>query len=152
MSQPSPSTRPPMHRCPGLGGRVCGSFMSPLSTDPHPTCVKCRGHECTRDHTCDVCKDWPEEQWKAFGRKKKKKSKKDKTSSSSSQAHDLSLSSASPAPPPRTPAPAIAPSVEAITVVESVPGEMNLDLAQDSSNQGTDFSGFFRGFLGTCSA
>ena len=43
--------------CPGVGGRKCGAFMSPIFRDPHPTCARCRGKKCTSDVTCDICKD-----------------------------------------------------------------------------------------------
>ena len=52
--------------CPGVGGRRCGAFMSPLFKDPHPTCVRCRGTKCSADVTCDICKDWSVAQWEAF--------------------------------------------------------------------------------------
>ena len=37
--------------CPGVGSRKCGSFLSSLDRDPHPTCPRCRGKICTRDLT-----------------------------------------------------------------------------------------------------
>ena len=49
-----------------LGGRSCGTFMSPLFRDPHPTCVRCGGTKCSADMTCDICKDWSVAQWGAF--------------------------------------------------------------------------------------
>ena len=52
--------------CPGVGGRKCGVFMSPLFRDPHPTCARCRGRKCSSDMTCDIFKDWSVAQWKAF--------------------------------------------------------------------------------------
>ena len=52
--------------CPGVGGRRCGAFMSPLFRDPHPTCARCRGVKCMSDVTCDICKDWSVPQWEAF--------------------------------------------------------------------------------------
>ena len=67
-----------MRKCPGVGGRSCGIFMSPLTRDPHPTCYKCRGKKCTSDDACDVCISWSEEQWKEYRRKKPKKAKRDK--------------------------------------------------------------------------
>ena len=41
--------------CPGVGGRKCGAFMSPIFRDAHPTCAWCRGRKCTSDVTCDIC-------------------------------------------------------------------------------------------------
>ena len=52
--------------CPGVGGRRCGAFMSPLFRDPNPTCVRCRAIKCSADVTCDICKDWSVKQWEAF--------------------------------------------------------------------------------------
>ena len=52
--------------CPGVGGRRCGAFMSPLFRDLHPTCARCRGTKCSADMTCDICKDWSVAQWEAF--------------------------------------------------------------------------------------
>ena len=52
--------------CPGVGGRRCGAFMSPIFRDPHPTCVRCRGKKCMADMTFDTCKDWSVAQWEAF--------------------------------------------------------------------------------------
>ena len=51
--------------CPGVGGRRCGAFMSPLFRDPHPTCARCRGVRCTAYMT-DICRDWSVAQWEAF--------------------------------------------------------------------------------------
>ena len=55
---------------PGVGGRRCGAFMSPLFRDPHPTSARCRGVRCTADVTCDSCKDWSVAQWEAFLKKR----------------------------------------------------------------------------------
>ena len=55
---------------PGVGGRRCGAFMSPLFRDPHPTSSRCRGWKCTADVTCDICKDWSVAQWEAFLQKR----------------------------------------------------------------------------------
>ena len=55
--------------CPGVGGRRCGAFMSPLFRDPHPTCSRCQGRRCTSDVTCDICKDWSVAQWEVFLKK-----------------------------------------------------------------------------------
>ena len=56
--------------CPGVGGRKCGSFLSSLDRDPHPTCTRCRGRVCTKDLTCDICVDWSKAQWEAFAKKR----------------------------------------------------------------------------------
>ena len=56
--------------CPGVGGRICGAFMSPLFRDLNPTCVRCRGKKFTSDVTCDICKDWLVVQWEAFLKKR----------------------------------------------------------------------------------
>ena len=37
---------------------------------PHPTCTRCRGRICTKDLTCDVCKDCSPVQWEAFAKKR----------------------------------------------------------------------------------
>ena len=58
---------------PGVGGRRCGAFMSPIFRDPHPTCARCRGIKCTADMTCDICKDWFVVQWRAFLKRHRKK-------------------------------------------------------------------------------
>ena len=51
---------------PGIGGRKCGAFLSPIFRDPHPTCTRCRGRKCFSDMTSDICKDWSVAQWEAF--------------------------------------------------------------------------------------
>ena len=65
----------PVRICPGVGDKKCGSFRASVDKDPHPVCKKCRGQECTRDLTCDVCVSWSEEQWKKFDQRKRYKSK-----------------------------------------------------------------------------
>ena len=65
----------PMRLCPGKGTKPCGSFMSGVERDPHPLCARCRGQECHRQLTCEVCVSWSEAQWKEFAKKKKRKSK-----------------------------------------------------------------------------
>ena len=55
--------------CPGVGDRKCGAFLSSLDRDPHPTCTRCRGRVCTKDLTCDICRDWSPTQWEAFAKK-----------------------------------------------------------------------------------
>ena len=52
--------------CPGVDGRKCGAYMSPVFRDPHPTCARCRGRNCARDSTCSSCQDWSLAQWEAF--------------------------------------------------------------------------------------
>ena len=64
----------PARLCPGIG-KPCGIFMSSLTRDPHPLCKRCRGQDCTRLLTCDVCVNWTDAQWKEFEKKRKKKSK-----------------------------------------------------------------------------
>ena len=59
--------------CPGVGGRRCGVFISPIFRDPHPTCARCWGIKCTADVTCDICKDWSVVQWEAFLTRRRKK-------------------------------------------------------------------------------
>ena len=56
--------------CPGVGGRKCEAFMSPILRDPHPACARCRGVQCTSDMTCDICKDWSVALWEAFLKKR----------------------------------------------------------------------------------
>ena len=53
-----------------MGGPKCGAFLSSLDRDPHPTCTRCRGRVCTKDLTCDICKDWSQAQWEAFAKKR----------------------------------------------------------------------------------
>ena len=52
--------------CSGVDGRKCGAYMSPVFRDPHPTCARCRGRNCTRDSTCSSCQDWSLDQWEAL--------------------------------------------------------------------------------------
>ena len=56
--------------CPGVDGRKCGAYMSPVFRDPHPTCGRCRGRNCARDSTCSSCQDWSLAQWEAFHAKR----------------------------------------------------------------------------------
>ena len=59
------------HRlCPGVGGRRCGAFMSPIFRDPHPTCARCRDVRCMADVACVICRDWSVAQWEAFLKKR----------------------------------------------------------------------------------
>ena len=55
-----------MRRCPGIGGRPCGTYMSPLFRDPHPTCTRCRGRTCSYNSTCDTCDGWSLDQWQRY--------------------------------------------------------------------------------------
>ena len=58
-----------MRRCPGNGGRQCGTYMSPLFRDPHPTCTRCRGRSCSYNSTCEICDGWLLDQWQHYRRK-----------------------------------------------------------------------------------
>ena len=53
-----------------MPGRPCGTYMSPLFRDPHPTCEKCRGRKCSYDTMCDICDGWSVKQWEHFNRKR----------------------------------------------------------------------------------
>ena len=55
-----------MRRCPGNGGRPCGTYMSPLFRDPHPTCTRCRGRSCSYNSTCNTCDGWSLDQWEHY--------------------------------------------------------------------------------------
>ena len=59
-----------MRRCPGVGGRECGTFMSPLFRDPHPTCTRCRGRICSSTSTCTICDGWSLTQWEHLHNKR----------------------------------------------------------------------------------
>ena len=59
-----------MRRCPGNGGRPCGTYMSPLFRDLHPTCTRCRGRPCSYDTTCQICNGWSLGQWQHYRRKR----------------------------------------------------------------------------------
>ena len=65
-----------LHVCPGVGGRKCGTFLSSLDRDPHPTCARCRGKICTRNMTCDFCIGWIPGQWELFAKKRTYKERK----------------------------------------------------------------------------
>ena len=58
-----------MRRCPGIGGRPCGTYMSPLFRDPHPTCTRCTGRSCSYKSTCDTCDGWSLDQWEHYSLK-----------------------------------------------------------------------------------
>ena len=104
--------------CPGVDGRKCGAHMSPVVKDPHPTCTRCRGRNCTRDSMCISCKDWSLAQWTAFDSFNARRSNTDRKRSSNRHAGDStsltpqSLSSSAPVkqaapslPPPPHPHP-----------------------------------------------
>ena len=55
-----------LRRCPGIGGRPCGTYMSPLFRDPHPTCTSCRGRSCSYNSTCDMCDGLSLDQWEHY--------------------------------------------------------------------------------------
>ena len=55
-----------MRRCPGVGGCPCGTYMSPLFRDPHPTCTRYRGRSCSYKSTCDTCDGWSLDQWEHY--------------------------------------------------------------------------------------
>ena len=57
-------------RCPGIGGRECGTFMSPLFRDSHPACTRCRGRNCSSTSTCSICDGWSLDQWEHFRNKR----------------------------------------------------------------------------------
>ena len=59
-----------MRRCPGNGGRQCGTYMSPLFRDPHPTCTRCRSRSCSFDTTRKICDGWSLDQWQHYRRKR----------------------------------------------------------------------------------
>ena len=47
-------------KCPGIEGRVCGSFLpSKDHRPPRCLCIACRGKSCTSDNCCEECHDWP---------------------------------------------------------------------------------------------
>ena len=56
--------------CPGVDGRKCGAYMSPVFRDPHPTCARCRGRNCAGDSMCSSYQDWSLAQWEAFHAKR----------------------------------------------------------------------------------
>ena len=72
--------------CPGVGGRKCGVFMSPIFRNPHPICARCRG-KCSSDVTCDICKDWSVAQWEAFLSKRSYSGRRKSCPSGSSLPH-----------------------------------------------------------------
>ena len=86
--------------CPGVGGRRCGAFMSPLFRDPHQTCARCRGIKCSADVTCDICKDWSVVQWEAFLKRHPYSERRKKRPSLCASA-SASSEAGRPAPPPR---------------------------------------------------
>ena len=93
--------------CPGMGGRRCGAFTSPLFRDPHPTCARCRGTKCSVDVTCDICKDWSVVQWEAFLKRRPYSERCKKRPSGSAPSTlppsaSASLEAGCPAPPLRS--------------------------------------------------
>ena len=112
--------------CPGVDGRKCGAHMSPVVKDPHPTCTRCRGRNCTRDSTCISCKHWSLTQWNTFDAFNARRSHTDRKRSSNRHASDFtsltsqSLSSSAPVkqaapslalPPLSTPPPSEGPGI-----------------------------------------
>ena len=98
--------------CPGVDGRKCGAHMSPVVKDPHPTCTRCRGRNCTRDSTCISCKDWPLAQWTAFDSSIARRSNTDHKRSSNRHVGDstsLTPQSLSSSVPVKQAAPSLAP-------------------------------------------
>ena len=91
--------------------------MSPVLIDPHPTCTRCRGKNCTSDSTCSTCEDWSLGQWESFDKKRSyagcKKSNKrhagdptslaSKTTCSAAPIKQAATSHAPLAPPPPPP-------------------------------------------------
>ena len=75
-----------MRLYPGVSGRKCGVYMSPVQIDPHPTCARCRGRNCTSDSTCSTCEHWSLGQWESFN---KKRSYADRKKSNKRHAGDL---------------------------------------------------------------
>ena len=125
-----------MRRCPGIGGRPCGTYMSRLFRDPHPTCTRCRGRSCSYNSTCNTCDGWSLDQWehyrlkRAYAGRSKSSSRHTgdpiKTASKSplSLASTRSVSPSPPSPPLPSPPPlegmgegSEAPSVANISVV-----------------------------------
>ena len=45
-------------------------ILSSLDRDPRPSCTRCRDRICTKDLSCDICKDWSLAQWEAFVEKR----------------------------------------------------------------------------------
>ena len=84
--------------CPGVGGRKCGVYMSPVFRDPHPTCSRCRGRQCSSESKCSTCHDWSLAQWEAFHNKRsyaeRKKSNSHHAGIPTSLASDTPFSSA----------------------------------------------------------
>ena len=56
--------------CPGVGGRKCGMFMSPVARDPHPTYSRCKGRKCSSDSPCSDCHNWSLEQWELYNKRR----------------------------------------------------------------------------------
>ena len=128
-----------MRCCPGVGGRECGTFMSPLFRDPHPTCTRCRGRNCSSTSTCDICNGWPLAQWEHFRNKRayaghsKSSSRHSGDPTETASNPPLSLASTrsiSPAPPSLpTPHPS-----EGLREGREVTGVVNVKLPRVSSS------------------
>ena len=122
---------------PGVGGRKCGAFMTPLFRDPHPTCARCRGKKCTSDVTCDICKDWSVSQWEAFLKKRSYSGHRKSRPSGSSlptvppplpSSASASLEAERPLPPPP---PSSLPSFRRAGSVREVEGRLPRWLSQN---------------------
>ena len=74
-------------RCPGIGGRACGKYRSVELRDPHPVCSKCRGKECSRFSTFEICSKWSNEHWIAYNTRRKFISSSESTTSDSSKMY-----------------------------------------------------------------
>ena len=96
--------------CPGIGGKRCAAFMSPLYRDPHPTCARCSGSQCSDDMTCDICKDWSLKQWEAFRHKRSYSGRRKSCPSDSSSASATIPPVPSVSSEARCPSPSLQPS------------------------------------------
>ena len=107
--------------CPGVGGRRCEAFMSPIFRDPHPTCVRYRGTKGSADVTCDICKGWSVAQWEAFLKRRPYSERRKKRPSGSTLPSAPppilpSDSSSSEAGRPASPPQSLPPPCEGVTV------------------------------------
>ena len=50
-----------------------GGFLSFKEIDNHPPCTKCRNFVCGQDKTCELCREWDDNQWQVFNKNKKKR-------------------------------------------------------------------------------
>ena len=46
----------------------CSTFVADVASDPHLTCVKCRGQKCDVFNKCNVCVLWDQDQWQRYTR------------------------------------------------------------------------------------